>query len=233
MNSSGKFILKLLGILLILGLVIFLIQVGKYYFQIKTGTISGENSGGFSAIKADTEQPKYNAEEIISADAPSFGTDIPDLTIIEFGSFSCPSSKEVSSVARNLMLEYKDKIKFIYRDFPIDELYPESSALALIGKCANEQNMFWQLHDKLYQSNADPQTAIKQIALDESKFWACVSAKKYVSQIESDLFAGLNNGVRGTPTFFFIKKGYEDKPIRVEGAIPKETFEGIIEKLLE
>ncbi|MBU1180287.1 DsbA family protein [Patescibacteria group bacterium] len=231
MNNGGKFVLKIILIIVALGAAVFLFQSGRYYYKIKTGKIIPNFSAATSAPK---EHVAINPEEILNDRAPSFGATNPELTIIEFGSFSCPSSKKAAPIARELMIKYKDEIKFLYREFPIDELYEDSSALALVSKCSQAQNKFWLIHDKLYQfGSEDPLLLAKQAGLDENELKNCVLAQTYLQDIKQDLSDGVKNGVRGTPTFFFIKKGYEEKPIKIEGAIPKTTFEEIINKLLQ
>jgi len=238
MRSSIKFILKIFTGLLILTIIIFLILFLKNLYDIKTGKLNIEDyQNDFSKIDStetlSIEELTINYKTLITGNFPSYGAEDPELTIIEFGSFSCPYSKQVSNTIRKMMLKYKDNVKFIYRDFPIDELYPDSSALALAGKCANEQNKFWAFHDKMF-SNQDInyyESAI-QSGLNGDKFVQCIKAQTYKNQIIKDLEDGLNSGVRGTPTFFFIKKGSETEPAMQEGVIPEDVFDNIINKLL-
>ena len=231
MRSSYKFALKLFLILLALVVVAFLFQVGWYFYKIKTGKLVPKFTTAKTTPK---KQVNLNTKEILGRGSPFFGSRAPELTIVEFASFSCPYSKEVSSTARELMLKYNSKIKYIYREFPVDDLYPESSTLALLGRCANEQNKFWQMHDKLYQSTGKNYSLLaQQIGLDNTKLANCVKEQRYIKNIKQDLIDGVKNNVRGTPTFFFIKKGHEDKPIKIEGAIPKKIFEETITKLLQ
>jgi len=226
-------------ILIILALIVagFLVQTGIYVYKIKTGKITDasfekELTSSKNLSGAESATPKTN--EIINITAPSYGAADPKLTIIEFGNFACPHSKEVSAAAREIMLKNKETVKFIYRDFPLDDIYPSSSSLSLAGKCANEQNKFWAMHDKLYQaSDVDIETIANQIGLDYKIFSSCVSQKKYLSSIQKDFEDGYKNGVTGTPVFFFIKKGSENAPIKIPGAIPKATFEEIVKELLK
>jgi len=132
------------------------------------------------------------------------------------------------------MLKYKDSVKFIYRDFPLDDVYPDSSSLGMAGRCADEQGKFWAFHDKMFGSDIkNSYAAAIQIGADGERLLGCVRQQKYLSSLEKDLLDGLNSGVRGTPTFFFIKKGAENEPLRVEGAIPQNVLEELISKLLE
>jgi len=230
MKLGGKIILLVLA-LLVGG---FLVQMGIYVYKIKTGKIVPAYH--FSAAKKISGAAIMNAAEILSAKAPFYGSAAPELTIVEFGNFACPYSKEEAATAREIMIKYKDKIKFIYRDYPMDDIYPDSSALALAGKCAAEQSniLFWAVHDKLYGAEKpDATTAASQIGLDKNKFSDCLAKQKYLSDLQKDLLDGYKNGVAGTPTFFFIKKGYETQPLRVQGAIPKETFQQIVDNLLK
>ncbi len=223
-------------ILIILALIVggFLAQIGIYVYKIKTGKISPAYH--FSAAKKTSGATALSAAEILNSKAPFYGSADPQLTIVEFGNFSCPYSKEEAPVARKMMMKYKSQIKFIYRDYPMDDIYPDSSALALAGKCAAEQNtfLFWAVHDKFYgAATPDAQSAGSQTGLDKNKFSDCMTKQKYLSDLNKDLYDGYKNGVEGTPTFFFIKKGVESQPLRVEGAIPKATFEQIIQNLLK
>lgn len=213
----------------------FLAQVGIYYYKIKSGKIDPSSfSKNFTAAKSSSATTTISAAEILDGTAPWYGAENPELTIVEFGNFACPNSQEVSATAREIMIKNKDKIKFIYRDFPLDDIYPNSSYLSLLGKCAGEQGKFWAMHDKLYQSpKSDPLVLIKQVGLNEKSFADCLSKQKSRIALQKDFSDGYKNGVAGTPTFFFIKKGLEDKPLAIPGAIPKDIFEKIVDTLLK
>jgi len=61
-----------------------------------------------------------------------------------------PRQKRTSnSKIREISLNYKDKIKYIYRDLPILE---NSEYLSMSARCAGEQGLFWLMHDKLFQN---------------------------------------------------------------------------------
>lgn len=229
---ATKILLIALGLLVLA----FLTQTGIYVYKIKTGKISLSYAGHFSAAKKSFSAAKINATEILNAKSPSFGAAAPELTIVEFGNFACPYSKEAAPMVREVMIKYKDRVKFIYRDYPMDDIHPDSSALALAGKCAAEQNnvMFWAVHDKFYgAAAANAQLAASQIGLDKNKFSECLEKQKYLADLNRDLYDGYKNGVGGTPTFFFIKKGLESQPLKVQGAMPKDAFEQIINNLLK
>jgi protein-disulfide isomerase len=234
--SAGKRIAEIILIIIAVFAVLFVVQVGINVYKIKTGKLTPYSFGDkLSHLKGEAiSAPQIKAEEIVSLASPSFGANNPELTIVEFGNFSCPNSKEAAATARELMLKYKNKIKFIYREFPLDDIYPASSYLSLAGKCANEQGYFWPMHDKIYQaSGANPLSIAPQIGINTEIFTNCLKEKKFAVSIAKDFSDGYKNGVAGTPTFVFIKKGLENSPLMIPGAIPKDIFEKIIIKLLE
>lgn len=236
MTRNGKFILKIVLIILAIGLGIFLFQTGKFYYKIKTGNIASDFfTQKFSrASTVEEDEIELDSNKIVDYASVYFGTNSPELTIVEFGNFLCPYSSQVASTMRELMLAYKDKIKFLYRDYPLDDIYPNSSLLALAGKCANEQGVFWGFFDKIiYSKTSDPVDIAVQAGANKERLTNCIQNQDYVAQILDDLKDGYESGVTGTPTFFFIKKGHEDKPIKIEGAIPKDVFEKAIKQLLE
>lgn len=227
---------KILIIVLALLAGAFLLQTGIYVYKIKTGKISSSYNSHFTAAKQSYSPSKINAEEIMNSKSPWFGSANPELTVVEFGNFACNYSEEAAPVVRDIMIKYKNKIKFIYRDYPMDDIHPGSSELALAGKCAAEQNVpFWIMYDKMYSaSKLDSLSRASQIiGLDKNKFSDCLAKQKYLPDLNRDLYDGYKNGVGGTPTFFFIKKGLESQPLKVQGAMPKEAFEQIITKLLK
>ncbi|MEK6862596.1 MAG: DsbA family protein [Nanoarchaeota archaeon] len=200
---------------------------------------SSSNSGTGAAVI--NNQPSGNniptGPVAVSADNDPFkGSKDAAVTIIEFSDFQCPFCKRffdqtLSQIEKN----YVDtgKVKFVYRDFPLDSIHPQARPAALSAECANEQGKFWEYHDLLFQKQ-DEWVAVgassfkqyaKDLGLDSSKFDSCFDSRKYEKEVQSDLDDGVNVGVQGTPAFFI-------NGILVSGAQPYAAFQAAIEQAL-
>lgn len=166
---------------------------------------------------------------IETADNPELGSAAAKLTIVEFADFECPYSKDTANVIRKVMAKYGDKVNFIYRDYPLTSIHANARPAALAAECAREQGKFWEYHDKLYGnapalSYADLLRYGKEVGLEEKQFESCVAGEKYKEKVDADTAAAQKLGIAGTPTFFF-------DGVKVEGAIPEEIFEAVIQRL--
>ncbi len=84
---------------------------------------------------------------------PAFGPEAAKVTIIEFGDFQCGFCKQFfDQTYARLKYDYGDKIRFVYRDFPVTSTHPEAQAAAEAAQCAHEQGRFWAYHDALFVS---------------------------------------------------------------------------------
>ena len=204
------------AIIFLLIILIFLVAAGFYvYNNVKAAKKQ-------TGIKLSGQQ--YNAA---AGDHYWLGSAKAPITIVEFGDFACPVCEQAFPTIREISLKYKNDIKYIWRDYPVVQDY--SALLALAGRCAGEQGLFWPLHDKLFQnqgvSTAGQLTALAgQIGADLNRFNNCLDKQKYLPQIQKDLADGQAFGNSGTPTYFI--NGY-----KIPGDIPYEIFVQIIEEL--
>jgi protein-disulfide isomerase len=218
----------------VLFLAVFGYKVLHYAMQIRSGKIIElpQFSGDFSATAAQASSANIVSEEILNVgNHAELGNKDAYLTIVEFADFECPYSKEASFTVRRMMAKYGDRVRFIYRELPIPALHPNSVGTSLAAECASEQGKFWQFHDKLYTSAApftfaQLQTMGREVGLESMQFDKCMIENRYETAIKSDMQTAAALGLRGTPTFFFNGQ-------KVEGAIPEEVFENIIERLLK
>lgn len=162
--------------------------------------------------------------------APALGASNAKLTIVEFLDFDCAPSQAMFSVVRELMERYKDRVRFIVRNFPVEELHPRAMSASLAAACANDQGKFWPYHDKLFlnqtqHTDADLLRYAKEVGLDAGKFQDCYEGRVHADDIQTDVADALRAGVEGTPTFFF-------NGIKVEGSRDRETFEQLIKRFL-
>ena len=221
--------------LVILGLIIaFFWQVFIYVRRIKAGDVGVLPQ--FTGLASLTSIPdgaigSNGTVNVATDDDPSLGPKDAKLTIVEFIDFQCPYSKQASDVVRALAAKYSDKVRFIIRDYPIVELHPEAQYAAEAAGCAEAQGKFWGMHDRLFAGqdagfNRDAFDKMAQASgADVAKFDACLTSRERVKEIQDDQGAGLAAGVRGTPTFFFNGQ-------KVEGAIPADIFEKLIQSFL-
>lgn len=160
------------------------------------------------------EQPKVNlpqpeppqVADVSNDNDPVKGPDSAKVTVVEFSDFQCPACKSAHFQLTNLFDKYGDKIKFVYRDFPLMGKHPDALPAAVAATCAGEQGKYWEMHDQLFRAKSlkenDFKGFAKQLALDGAKFEACIKKPEHATEVMKDLEDGQKYGVNSTPTFY-------------------------------
>jgi protein-disulfide isomerase len=155
------------------------------------------------------------------------GTSTPQITIVEFADFACTYCKSSYQKIREISITHQDSIKFIFRDYPINT--ETSLLLANAARCAGEQDLFWEAHDKLFQNQGvseekEIKNLMDTIGINKKDFNNCFDNQKYLNDIKKDIRDGQSLGVSGTPTWFI--NGH-----MIKGDIPQTTWNKIIKEL--
>jgi protein-disulfide isomerase len=170
-------------------------------------------------------------EVAVAADDAALGTATAPVTLVEFSDFQCPFCLRVVPTLKELKAKYGDKIRVVWKDFPLTQIHPEAFKAAEAGNCAREQGKFWEYHDRLFanQQALQPE-ALKQHAvvtgLDAAKFNACLDSAKYSDRVQQHIGAGTRLGVNSTPAVFINGR-------LVSGAQPYDVFARIIDEELQ
>jgi protein-disulfide isomerase/uncharacterized membrane protein/rhodanese-related sulfurtransferase len=151
------------------------------------------------------------AERLVRPDSHMTGNLQAPLTLVEFGDFECPACAISEVATRQIRAQYGDRIRFVFRQFPLHKLHPQAEKAAEASECAGEQGKFWEAVEKLYAEQADLRVgALKRYAgelgLDQSRFNQCLDSGETASRINQDLADGRALKVAGTPTFIIGRK---------------------------
>lgn len=162
--------------------------------------------------------------------------------IVEYSDLECPFCKMFQGTMQQVMATYGDKVAWIYRNYPIDQLHPKARTSAEGAECANAQGgngKFWAYVDKYFSmtpSNNQVDLAIlpqiaQSIGLDVNKFNACVGAKTYEAAINASIQDAQGAGAQGTPYSVVIARNGQKFPIN--GAEPYNQVKAIIDQALQ
>ena len=107
------------------------------------------------------------------------------VTIVEFSDFQCPFCRGVVPTLKQLAARYPDRVRLVFRDFPIPSLHPDAPLAHEAARCAGEQGQFWPYHDLLFERTNLNAAALKQYAadlkLDDKKFAECLDSGRVSS----------------------------------------------------
>ncbi|HEX6509769.1 MAG TPA: DsbA family protein [Chloroflexota bacterium] len=140
------------------------------------------------------------------ADAP--------VTLVEYGDYECPFCGRAYGIVKRLQAELGDRVRFVFRNFPLVESHPHAEEAAEAAEVAAQQGKFWDMHDYLYehQGALDERHLAEYariLSLDAVGFERELDGHAEHSRIEDDLESGLESGVMGTPTFFINGVRYD------------------------
>ncbi|MBZ5565047.1 MAG: thioredoxin domain-containing protein [Acidobacteriia bacterium] len=177
-----------------------------------------------------TASPQALLERLVRQDSPVWGDPQAPVTVVEFGDFECPVCGQAEEVAREIRAKYGDRIKFVFRQFPLSAIHPWAEKAAEASLCAQEQGKFWPMTDKLYMNQTDLSVdALKRYAgelgLDMSRFNTCLASGAMAARVQRDVDDAHALGLDRTPLFFVDRK-------MVAGALPFKEFAQLIDQEL-
>jgi protein-disulfide isomerase len=152
------------------------------------------------------------------------------LNIVEYGDYECPYTAAAYPIVKEIMSQFgDDKISFVFRNFPLNDIHPHAQNAAEAAEAAAAQNKFWEMHDYLFEHHKVLDYShlleyAKKVGLDIERFKKDRSRHAYASLIEESLKSGVDSGVEGTPTFFI-------NGTRYEGSWDLETFSETLKRI--
>ena len=136
-------------------------------------------------------------------------------TLIEYGDYECPYCGQAYPIIKEVQKHLGNKLRFVFRNFPLTEIHPHAQHAAEAAEAAAEQNKFWDMHDYIYEhqqalGDENLEEYAAKLGLDLTKFNNDMSKHAYAGRIRDDFLSGIHSGVNGTPTFYIDGIRYND-----------------------
>lgn len=144
---------------------------------------------------------------IVLPDDHVMGGGAASLTVITYCDFECPYCRQAYFLMSRLCTRFADRVRFVYRHFPLVKKHPHAQLAAEASEAAALQDRFWPLHDLLFQNQLhleieDLYVYAAMAGLDVPQFKEDLHAGAGILKIRRDVLSGHRCGVQGTPTFF-------------------------------
>lgn len=180
---------------------------------------------------------------VTAADTAGFrgyvlGSDSAKVEIIEYADYQCPACQSFEMVEFPYVKErliQTGKVRYVYRDFPLDQPHRWTRLSAHSAACANEQGRFWEQHEALYRTQSEWSASgdaggifrslAQQNGMDVGQYDACMQSLKYAGRIQASLDEGIRLGVNSTPSFRIGDRLYA-------GVQPYDKLKALVDSLI-
>lgn len=205
-----KRILPFLIILVVLGVAV---GSGWYLTRVTPGSPTSNPQPAAQTTAANQQQRPAPIRGIPGAEpAQTLGPANAPVQLEEFGDYQCPPCGMFHPILEQMHQEFGDKLRITFRNFPLVQAHQHAAAAASAAEAAGLQGKFWEMHDLIYEHQADWKDKLdvgpifegyaQQIGLDVAR-WKKDSASEQIAQrIYLDSKRGQSMGVKGTPTVF-------------------------------
>jgi protein-disulfide isomerase len=176
-------------------------------------------------------------------DRPIRGNANAKVTIVNFDDFECPfCSRMHATLFPSLLQSYGNRVRVIYKDYPLVELHPWAVHAAVDANCLGSQNSdaYWDFADYVHGNQKaiggnNPTEAFANLdnaalnqgdkhKLDKEKLQACLK-KQDETAVRASMAEGDKLGVDSTPTLFINGE-------KLSGAIPEQEMRAILDRAL-
>jgi len=135
--------------------------------------------------------------------------------LVEYGDYQCPYCGEAYPIIKNIQQGAGDRLKFIFRNFPLKTIHPDALKAAIASEAAGLQGKYWEMHDLLFenQKSLKPHSLLlyaDELNLNMDQFEADLVDQRFEKKVLDDFYSGLRSGVNATPTFFINGEKYND-----------------------
>ena len=238
------------SLVLVVLLVVASFVIGSLYTKVKllekgspaVTEIQAKTGGNdTAAAQPPSPQPAAKKPELASDDRVR-GNKNAKVALIEYSDLECPYCKMFHPTMQQVMKEYGDKVKWVYRDYPLN-FHQNAQKEAEAGWCINElggNDAFWKFIDAIFERTTSNGTGFaldklgplaKEVGVDQTKFQKCLDSGKYTQKVQDQMAKGSEEGVTGTPgTIILAENGGTQL---IPGALPYESIKPMIDAALK
>lgn len=137
------------------------------------------------------------------------------ITLVEYSDFQCPACGAYYPLLKQLNEEFGDKIRFVYRHFPLQQ-HENAKPAAVASEAASKQGKFWEMHDMIFE-NQDKWSEEKNaeeifvnyaqnLGLNAAQFKNDLASQEIKEKVDNDYKGGVKARVNATPSFFLNGK---------------------------
>jgi protein-disulfide isomerase len=129
------------------------------------------------------------------------------VTVVEYGDFECPSCKVAATTPTLLMERFPNKVRFLFRHFPVAEAHPHAMLAAEASEAAAAQGKFWPMYQLLFDNQAhlgerNLMRYASEAGLDMTRYVAEMDDHIYLQKVREHIEGAHRSHIRATPTFF-------------------------------
>lgn len=190
-----------------------------FYTALTVVAVAGLGAIGWMALRPRNPVSIPVDVTVLAADTAGFrgyllgNADAP-VEITEYADFQCPGCQQFETLqfptVRRQLIE-TGRLRWRYRDFPLDQIHRHSRVAAHAAACASDQNKYWEMHKAIYEGQAEWMDAgdaasilhryATEVGLDPGTYDECMKSAKYAGRIQASHDEALKLNVNGTPTF--------------------------------
>lgn len=139
------------------------------------------------------------------------------VTLIEYGDYQCPACGSYNPTIEKIAEDYKDIIKFVFRNYLLS-YHANSKAAAATAESAGLQGKYWEMHKKIYSTQSDWESLdsnarttyfmslATSLGLDTDEFSKDIASSAVGDKIAYDVASAAKVKLAGTPSFYLNGK---------------------------
>ena len=213
--------------------------IGVIVVAVIAGIAASFSSSSPETVNLDMERSHGTISTAMGS--PILGDPDAPITIVEFGDYQCHFCEKWFHETKPLIeRDYIEtgKVNLVFVDLAF--LGRDSLKAAQASYCAEDQGMYWEYHDLLYNSqepkidggwaNTERLKAFAfALGLDMELFESCLDSGKYSKRIQYNVQQAKEHGANSTPQFIIVGPEYQQQ---IKGAQPYSTFQQVIDAMI-
>lgn len=132
------------------------------------------------------------------------------VTVIEFADFQCPACAAFEEVINPIMTEYADRVRFVFKHFPLTQIHKNAMNAAIVAEAAGVQGKFWEAKKLIYEKQTEWSSALDAkeklvtymatLGLDIAKLNQDMASEDVKSRVMNNLKEATSLQLPGTPS---------------------------------
>lgn len=165
-----------------------------------------------------------------------------DVTLVVYTDYECPFCKQFHETINQVLVDYKDKVKVVYRHYPLS-FHANAHKAAETAECVADlagEDAFWKFTDLYFKTTDSSGTGVAvedmpglagQVGANQAAVKKCLDGDEKVTLVDDSMNGGSLAGVSGTPGTIVIAP--DNQFDFISGALPMAQIKTTLDKYVK